>query len=94
MKKFNLTDDFIQGYFLTTIEISYNQIVEKLGYPNVKSSEDKIINEWALKDNDDNLLSIYDWKEYRTYPNDEKIIFHIGGENKLSALELIEFLKK
>jgi len=47
---------------------------------------DKTQHDWAIEGKMDNGrtygFSIYDWKEYRFYGNDETISWHIGGDNK------------
>ena len=32
-----------------------------------------------------NVFSVYDWKEYRSYTDDETIEWHIGGHDKATT---------
>jgi hypothetical protein len=40
---------------------------------------DKVKNEWICETENGDVFTIYDWKEYRVYGDDEMIEWHIGG---------------
>ena len=42
---------------------------------------EKVQNEWICETEDGDVFTIYDWKEYREYGDDEIIEWHIGGFN-------------
>lgn len=58
-------------------------IVEVLGEPDWvdETPEDKVQNEWCCETEDGRVFTIYDWKEYRKYNDDEIIEWHIGGHS-------------
>lgn len=61
-------------------------IVEAIGelewteraYQNIN---DKVQNEWICETENGDVFTIYDWKEYRAYGDDEIIEWHIGGSS-------------
>ena len=61
-------------------------LTEKLGLkPNYYEPEldgNKTTREWDLSLQDGTPFTIYDWKEYRVYDDDENIEWHIGTRNK------------
>ena len=64
----------------TMIDASVNELTQVLGAENIGASGDgKTIHEWFIKAGD-KYFSIYDWKEYRNYPDDEQITWHIGSK--------------
>jgi hypothetical protein len=66
-----------------TFKASKAWVVEVLGQPDWvdETPEDKVQNEWCCETEDGNVFTIYDWKEYRTYGDDEIIEWHIGGHS-------------
>ena len=65
------------------IKTSKYQLLELLGKPNYQDSfEDKTQNEWVCETEEGEVFTIYDWKEYRVYGDDELIEWHIGGYSK------------
>ena len=66
----------------TTIYATVDELTEIFGQENIgASSDDKTKHEWYIKDETDNrYFSVYDWKEYRNYPSDEMIEWHIGSK--------------
>ena len=44
--------------------------------------DNKTTREWDLSLQDGTPFTIYDWKEYRVYDDDENIEWHIGTRNK------------
>jgi hypothetical protein len=74
-----------------------NELIKVIGEPTyvVNDGEDKVNIEWELEDDNGNVITIYDWKEYRKIGYDEKINWHIGGKNKDitdNAKEEIEYV--
>ena len=68
----------------TTIVASLKQIIEMCGEPYDESNtgEDKVNYEWIMETEDGNVFTIYDWKEYRPITLNERITWHIGGDNR------------
>jgi hypothetical protein len=81
----------------STVRASVNELIKVIGEPTyvVNDGEDKVNIEWVLEDDNGNVITIYDWKEYRKIGYDEKINWHIGGKNKDitdNAKEEIEYV--
>ena len=80
--------------FLSTVE----EIKKVFGEPDiVGDKDDKVQYEWILDLEISNslgtsaVITIYDWKEYRNYHEDEFIRFHIGGlSENITQLAQIE----
>ena len=68
----------------STVRASVNELIKVIGEPTyvVNDGEDKVNIEWELEDDNGNVITIYDWKEYRKIGYDEKINWYIGGKNK------------
>ena len=69
----------------STVTATVNELISIIGEPtyNDNTGEDKVNIEWELEDGDGNVVTIYDWKEYRKIGMDEKIEWHIGGMSKM-----------
>ena len=84
----------------TTITTSINELTRVLGEPSYTGdfSEDKVTVEWICETIEGEVVTIYDWKEYRWIDKDEKIEFHLGGLRKIHTLngkeELTTLLNK
>ena len=85
----------------TTIITTVNELVEVLGEPTYQQNtgDDKVNVEWICDNYLGDVVTIYDWKEYRPLDGDETIEFHLGGKNEFSTLIgleelMIEILKK
>jgi len=82
-----------------TITASINDLTRLLGEPTYVGdfSEDKVTVEWICETQEGEVVTIYDWKEYRSIGKDEKIEFHLGGHSKMHTLdakdEIIDNLK-
>ena len=64
-------------YFDATTE----QIIAKVGEPDYREEPyGKTTREWDLELEDGTPFTIYDWKEYREYDDDEVINWHIGTQ--------------
>jgi hypothetical protein len=69
----------------TTIKTTVNKLIAAIGEPqwSDNTGEDKVNFDWVCEiEEDDDVFTIYDWKEYRPIDLDEVIEFHIGGENR------------
>jgi hypothetical protein len=81
----------------STVRASVNELIEVVGKPTYENNigQDKVNIEWVLEDDNGNVITIYDWKEYRKIGYDEKINWHIGGMEKDitdNAKEEIEYV--
>ena len=52
----------------------------------------KVSIEWIRELPNGNVITIYDWKEYRKLEKTEEVEFHIGGKSKMDTLEAKEYL--
>ena len=83
-----------------TITTSINELTRVLGEPSYTGDpiEDKVTVEWVCETEEGEVVTIYDWKEYRSIGKDEKIEFHLGGQRKIHTLngkeELVTLLNK
>jgi hypothetical protein len=83
-----------------TITTSINELTRVLGEPSYTGdfSEDKVTVEWICERKNGDVITIYDWKEYRSIGKDEKIEFHLGGHSQLITFngkeDLVELLNK
>ena len=60
-----------------------NNLKRILGEPYYNGGfEDKVQNEWVMETNDGEVFTVYDWKIYKPYNDNEIIEWHIGGYNK------------
>lgn len=68
----------------TTIITSVKQLTEILGEPcyDGNDGEDKVNYEWIMETDDGDVFTVYDWKEYRSINETERIRWHIGGHSK------------
>ena len=72
-----------------TFNASVDELTTLFGEENIgASADDKTKHEWFMLIRDSKtrmFFHIYDWKEYRDYPSDEIVTWHIGskyGENE------------
>jgi hypothetical protein len=72
------------SFHYSTVRASVNELIKIIGEPTYESNdgEDKVNIEWELEDDNGDVVTIYDWKEYRKIGHDEKIEWHIGGMRK------------
>jgi hypothetical protein len=72
------------SFHYSTVRASVNELIKVIGEPTYESNdgEDKVNIEWELEDDNEDVVTIYDWKEYRKIGYDEKIEWHIGGMSK------------
>jgi hypothetical protein len=99
MKKTNKSADGI-SFHNVTIKTSVNELTRVLGEPTYQTNdgEDKTNFEWDCETIDGDVVTIYDWKEYRMINEDETIEFHLGGHSLIHTLdgkdELLRLLEK
>jgi hypothetical protein len=99
MKK---TTNLVNGssFHNVTIKTSVNELIRVLGEPTYQTNdgEDKVNFEWVCETIDGDVVTIYDWKEYRMIDVDEEIEFHLGGHSLIHTLdgkdELLRLLEK
>jgi hypothetical protein len=83
-----------------TIKTSVNELTRVLGEPTYQTNdgEDKVNFEWVCETIDGDVVTIYDWKEYRSIDENEEIEFHLGGHSLIHTLdgkdELLRLLEK
>jgi hypothetical protein len=83
-----------------TIKTTINELVRVLGGPTYlgNDGEDKVNIEWVCETENGDVVTIYDWKEYRVLELDEVIEFHLGGHSKMHTFdgkeELVTLLNK
>jgi hypothetical protein len=81
-----------------TIKTSIKALKAVLGEPTYTGDpiEDKVQVEWICETQEGNVVTIYDWKEYRILLQSEEVEFHIGGFTYFDTLdaknELIKLL--
>jgi hypothetical protein len=85
------------SFHYSTVRASVNELIKIIGEPTYEDNtgEDKVNIEWVLEDDNGNVVTIYDWKQYRKIGYDEKIEWHIGGMGKDitdNAKEEIEYV--
>ena len=51
---------------------------------------DKVQYEWVMETSSGDVFTIYDWKEYRFFKDDETIEWHIGAENHEIAEDALD----
>ena len=84
------------------IKTTVNELIRVLGEPThthpQNTGYDKVNFEWICERENGDIVTIYDWKEYRMIDINEEIIFHFGGHNQLSTFnakeDLIALLNK
>ena len=85
------------SFHYSTVRASVNELIKIIGEPTYEDNtgKDKVNIEWVLEDDNGNVVTIYDWKQYRKIGYDEKINWHIGGMEKDitdNAKEEIEYV--
>ena len=71
------------SFYNDVITASKQWLTEILGEPDwtCNDIEDKVQNEWICETEEGDVFTIYDWKEYREYGDNEMIEWHIGAHN-------------
>lgn len=78
-----------------TFRASTDEIIEKLGEPDFRDEPtDKVTREWDMELEDGTPFTIYDWKEYREYEDDQKVYWNVGNDfrDKESKGKIVEAL--
>jgi hypothetical protein len=93
MKKTNKSANGTSFYGVT-ITTSVNELIRVLGEPTYYNNTggDKVNFEWICETEDGDVVTIYDWKEYRKIDSNEEIEFHLGGHNEYTTLKGLEEL--
>jgi hypothetical protein len=83
----------------TVITCTQHQLETVLGKPQYGvSGDEKCQMEWVCETKDKNVVTIYDWKEYRQFDRNEMIEWHIGGfkwnDTFTAKQELVEMITK
>lgn len=75
------------SFFNSTIKTSLNILKNILGEPqwSDNTGEDKSNFDWTMENEDENIFTVYDWKEYRIIEDNEIIEWHIGGFNNIDT---------
>ena len=88
------------GFYEETILATVTELVKILGEPQYGRGdvEDKVQYDWEMETDDGQYFTIYDWKEYYDFGEDELIRWHIGGKDvsatKKGRAELFKELNK
>ena len=71
-----------------TIHASVNDLIAVCGEPLYvcRDHYEKVQYEWVMETNAGKVFTIYDWKEYRFFSEDETIEWHIGAHDGQTAL--------
>ena len=67
-----------------TIFASVQDLTRAFGEPTIQDNtgEDKVNFVWDLETDDEEVFTIYDWKEYRELDLNEQIEWHIGSRSR------------
>ena len=77
------------SYHGVNITTTVRTLIEIIGEPSTEQNdgEDKVNFDWNCITNNGDVVTIYDWKEYRPISKDEVIEFHIGGNSISHTLD-------
>jgi hypothetical protein len=82
----------------TEIDVSYAQLVARMGEPNVEADGYKVDAEWLVITPDGEVLTVYNYKTGKNYlGKDGKAVeditdWHIGGKDEAAAHLLASYL--
>jgi hypothetical protein len=88
------------SFYNETILATTSELIKVLGEPEYGRGDfdAKVQYDWEMETDDGQYFTVYDWKEYREYSEDEDIRWHIGGIDlkgtKQGKLELLKELKQ
>jgi hypothetical protein len=83
-----------------TITTTVNELTRVLGEPEYKGNDgrDKINFLWECERENGDVVTIYDWKKFRSIGLDEVIEFHLGGRSEIITFkgkeDLVALLNK
>lgn len=69
------------SFWGSTVCTTLSKLIKVCGTPSYKNGDTKVQYVWTLENNEGIVFSIYDWKEYQKFAEDESIEWHIGGFN-------------
>jgi hypothetical protein len=71
------------------IKTTIGELVRVLGEPTYQQNtgDDKVNVEWICETIYGDVVTIYDWKEYRSLSENEEILFHLGGHKQIHTLD-------
>ena len=91
------TNSSVDGtsFYGVTFKASVQSLIDIFGEPYKNIDEDKVNFEWNMENDEGDVFTIYDWKEYRTLDLNETIEWHIGSFSKsVSNLAQYEVLRE
>lgn len=69
-------------------------LIDKLGEPDyINDVDEKVQYEWVMETKNDDVFTIYDWKEYRPYNEWTPISWHIGAHDQVTSGQALVELK-
>ena len=77
------------SFYNTILKATPQELIDALGKPHYfdNTGMSKTNMEYNLETSNGIHFTIYDWKEYREYSNDELIEWHIGGHQSKDAIK-------
>lgn len=77
------------SYHGVDITTSVRKLTQLIGEPSSEQNDgrDKVNFNWTCTTDSGNIVTVYDWKEYRPIDRDELIDFHIGGYSLSDTLD-------
>lgn len=65
-----------------TFKATAKELIEVLGNPDYRSYDFKVNMEWVRELDSADVFTIYDWKNYHFFNEEDIMEWHIGGFNK------------
>ena len=81
------------SFFGNSVKTTYNTLFNIFGEDLGPSADGKVHHKWALVSNTGIYFTLYDWKEYNGYDNDNIISWNIGVNSSEDGL-IIEMILK
>jgi hypothetical protein len=85
----SLQDHSFHGHYFETTKEDLEKVCGPVMYNDDDDSE-VVQNEWEMTTEDGTTFTIYDYKEFRSYDDYEKIEWHIGTENRFGSKKAYE----
>ena len=78
------------------IKTTVQKLIDTIGHPQYfqNTGNDKVNFEWICETKSGDVVTIYDWKEYRPLGYDEEILFHLGGRTQLHTIDGLDELMR
>lgn len=72
-----------------TFNTTVKNLIEVLGEPQWfnNTGRDKVNFTWTCETKEGKVVTIYDWKEYRSIKANEVVAFHLGSKNPIDSIE-------